>query len=480
VANGSSKAPRKRGGKKAVAKRPRRKPGKRGRGRGPSEDSSPEKPVVFMASLGCAKNQVDSEQLAAALAGEGFLLTAHPSDADLALVNTCSFLEAAREETRDLLAELQEYKQRGRLRAVIAAGCYPAHSARVPGADLVLRFRDYPRLAAVCRKALGMSRSRRRAPAPGVLSRAPRLRFGLKTTAYLKLAEGCSNRCAYCTIPKIRGRLRSRPLEDLVNETYQLVADGAREIVLVAQDTTAYGRDLRGGEPMLAELIRRLLDVRGYRWLRLMYAHPAHITDEVIELFLEERLVDYLDMPIQHVDDRVLKSMGRGYGIDDLRRLIARLRRGSPRMALRTTCMVGFPGETAAAFNKLRTFLVEARFDHLGAFVYSPEPGTRAARRKRQVSARVKTRRWHELMAVQKLLAGGRCLERVGDRVTVMVESPGRNGPARGRCQYQAPDVDGGVIVTRPHAAMTALQSGDFAEAVITAAHDYDLVASLV
>ncbi len=444
------------------------------------EDALEEQPVVFMASLGCAKNQVDTEQLAAALAAEGFLLTAHPSDADLALVNTCAFLKSAREETRGLLEELQGYKQRGRLRAVIAAGCYPAKTAKVPGADLALRFRDYPRLASVCRKALGLRRRRRRAPAPGVLSCAPRLRFGLKSTAYLKISEGCDNRCAYCTIPGIRGRLRSRPLAELVAEAHQLVADGAREIVVVAQDTAAYGYDLTGGRSTLAELVRRLLDVPGYRWLRLMYAHPAHITDELIELFLEEKLTDYLDIPIQHADDRVLKAMGRGYGIDDLRRLIAKLRRASPRMALRTTCIVGFPGETAAAFNRLRTFLVEARFDHLGAFVYSREPGTRAARRKKQVSDRVKKRRWEQLMGLQKLIAGGRSMERVGERITVMAESPGGSGPAAARCQYQAPDVDGRVIITRPHAAIAALHPGDFADALVTAAHDYDLVASLV
>jgi ribosomal protein S12 methylthiotransferase len=436
-------------------------------------------PAVYMVSLGCPKNQVDSERLAGALVGEGFYLSAEAESADLALVNTCAFLESACEETRRVLAELQEIKARGRLRAVIAAGCYPARTRRVPGADLTLRFAQYPRLAAICRKALGLPRRKRVAPAPGVLSCSPRLRFGLRSTAYLKIAEGCSNCCAYCTIPSIRGPMRSRPMDEVVREAEELVADGARELVLIAQDTAAYGLDGSRGKPALAELLRRLLRVGGYHWLRLMYAHPGHLDEEVLELIGEDRIVEYLDMPVQHADDKVLRSMGRGYTAEQLRGLVFRLRRVMPRIGLRTTCMVGFPGETAAAFSRLRTLLVEARFDYMGAFAYSPEKGTAAARRKRQVSERTKRRRLGELMGLQKLIASGRSVERVGDGITVLIEETG-DGPAIGRCQYQAPEVDGRVIVTRPHAAIASLRPGEFRRAVVTAAHDYDLVASLV
>ncbi len=456
--------------KRKKSRRKRRKPR-------PSVPAEP--PVVFMITLGCAKNQVDSERLAGALVGEGFYLTADPTGADLALVNTCAFLESAREETREVLAELQGLKQAGRLRAVLAAGCYPAKTRRIPGADAVVPFKEYSGLANICRKALSLPRRKRQAPAPEVLGSSPRLRFGLKTTAYLKLSEGCSNRCAYCAIPAIRGPARSRPLKDLLAEAGELVADGARELVLIAQDTAAYGTDLAGGRPLLGELMRELLKMRGYHWLRLMYAHPAHLTDDVIELLGERRMARYLDMPIQHADDEVLASMGRGYTADDLRRLIIKVRRSAPRTALRTTCMVGFPGETAAAFGRLRSFLVEAQFDHLGAFAYSPEPGTRAARRKRQVSDRTRHRRLDELMNLQKLIASGRASERIGDSLAVLIESVGA-GPALGRSEFQAPEVDGSVIVTRPHAGLAALRPGEFHRAVVTGIHDYDLVARLI
>jgi ribosomal protein S12 methylthiotransferase len=438
-----------------------------------------EQPIVYMVSLGCAKNQVDSERLAACLLSEGFLLTAHPGDADLVLVNTCAFLESAREETREVLAELQRLKQLGRLRAVVAAGCYPQKAGEVPGADEVIAFDDYPHLAARCRRILDLPPRKRSAPAPSVLSCAPRLRFGLKATAYLKISEGCDNCCAYCTIPAIRGPLRSRPVKEVLAEAEELIADGALELILIAQDTAAYGSDLPGGQLRLGELIRGLLELPGYHWLRLMYTHPVNITPELLELFGEKRVAAYLDMPIQHADDNVLALMGRGYTSDDLRRIIGHLRRRAPHMALRSTCMVGFPGETNTAFKYLCTFLLEARFDHLGAFVYSPEPGTRAARRKKQVSERTRLRRHSELMGVQKLISSGRGQERVGDTMLVLVESTGE-GPALGRSQYQAPDVDGQTIITRPHAALAAVRPGEFHPVIITGATDYDLVARLI
>jgi ribosomal protein S12 methylthiotransferase len=462
--------------KKRTRRKKARKPARSRKRRAAAE---PEQPVVYMVSLGCPKNQVDSERLAAALAGEGFLLTAHPGDADLALVNTCAFIEEARAETREVLAEMQLLKKKGKLRAVVAAGCYPQRNRQIPGADQVLPFRDYPHLAARCRKALGLGRRKRRAPPPGVLSCAPRLRFGLKSVAYLKISEGCDNSCAYCTIPKIRGRMRSRPMKEVLAEAEELISDGAREIILIAQDTAAYGMDLPGGKPLLAELIRKLLEMPTYHWLRLMYAHPAHLTDEVVELLGEGRFTQYLDMPIQHVDDDVLKAMGRGYDSERLRQLIIRIRTVSPRTALRTTCMVGFPGETPQAYSMLRTFLVEARFDHMGVFEYSPEPGTRAARRKGQVSDRTKHKRREELMGLQKLVASGRGMERIGDQMTVLIESAG-GGPAIGRSQFQAPEVDGRMIITRPHAGLAALRPGEFHRVVVTGAYDYDMVARLI
>ena len=444
-------------------------------------DAAPARPpAVCLVSLGCAKNQVDSERLAAALVQEGFLLAADPADADLALVNTCAFLESARKESRQTLAGLQELKKRSRLRAVVAAGCYPARSGRVPGADLAVPFSGYRHLASLCRKALSLADRPASAEPPEVMGSAPRLRFGLKASAYLKISEGCSNRCAYCAIPAMRGAMRSRPLEAILEEAAELVADGARELVLVAQDTAAYGRDLPRGRPGLAELIRRLLEVPGFRWLRLMYAHPAHLGADVIELLGERRVAKYLDLPIQHADDGVLAAMNRPYTADDVQRLVDRVRERVPGIALRTTCLVGFPGETRQAFRRLLGFVAELGFDHLGAFAYSRERGTPAARARRQVAERTKQRRLAALMRVQKLLADMRGQERVGERLTVLVEDRGGTGPAVGRSQYQAPEVDGKVMITGPHAGLAALVPGQFHRVIVTGARSYNLVARLI
>jgi len=443
---------------------------------GPAADA----PVIHLVSLGCPKNQVDSERLAGALVQEGFLLAADPLDADLALVNTCAFLESARTETRGILAGLQKLKGKGRLRAVVAAGCYPARTPRIPGSDLVVTFDDYPRLAEICRKVLELPPRAPCAAPPDVMGDAPRLRFGQKTTAYLKISEGCDNRCAYCAIPSIRGGLRSRPVHAIVEEAEELVADGARELVLVAQDTTAWGHDLPGRNSGLPGLVRRLLDVPGYRWLRIMYAHPAHVNEALIELLGEKRVARYLDIPIQHVDDGVLAAMNRPYRGADLRRLIGRLRARVGDIALRTTCLVGFPGETPAAFRRLLEFVAETQFDHLGAFAYSREPGTVAARMTRQTSPRTRARRLDTLMRVQKLIADLRAQERVGERMVVLVESAGPLGPAVGRSQYHAPEVDGKVIITAPHAGLAALRPGRFCAAIATGARNYNLVDRLV
>jgi len=450
--------------------------------RSKSAKSAAPQPVACLVSLGCAKNQVDSERLAGALVQEGFLLASDPADADLALVNTCAFLKSARRETLGTLAELQALKAGGRLKAVVAAGCYPSSSARVPGADVVVPFERYPDLALICRRALGLPDRPRWAEPPEVMGCSPRLRFGDKTTAYLKISEGCSNRCAYCLIPSIRGAMRSRPAEEIIDEALELVADGARELVLVAQDTAAYGRDLGAGNRMnLAGLMRRLLDVGGYRWLRLMYAHPAHLGDDVIELFGEQRLARYLDMPIQHVDDAVLASMNRPYGEKDLRRLIQKLRARCPELALRTTCLVGFPGETQGAFRRLLTFVSDVQFDHLGAFAFSPERGTPAALMKQRVRTSTRQRRLETLMRVQKLISDLRGQERIGEQLTVLIEQPSTGGHAAlGRSQYHAPEVDGKVVITAPHAGLAGLRPGRFHKVIVTGAREHNLVARLI
>ncbi|MBI5624180.1 MAG: 30S ribosomal protein S12 methylthiotransferase RimO [Elusimicrobia bacterium] len=439
----------------------------------------PEQPVVSLVSLGCAKNQVDSERIIASLVQEGFLLAEDPADADIALVNTCAFLESARQETRDVLSELQALKKRSGLRAVVALGCYPSKTGVVPGADALSAFKDYRALPALCRKLLRLPARKARAASPEVLGCGPRLRLGPKEVAYLKISEGCANRCAYCAIPSIRGPLRSRPMADILKEASDLVADGAHELVLVGQDTAGYGLDLKAGKTGLAKLMSGLLGIRGYRWLRLMYAYPSHLSDEVVEYLGQDRVAAYLDLPIQHADDGVLKAMNRPYTGADLKTLIAKLRKKVPEIALRTTCLVGFPGETESAFRNLRDFVQEACFDHLGAFAYSREPGTKAHGLPGQVEEAVKVERLNLLMACQKKASRKAGQARLGKVLEVLVEKAGPRF-AVGRSQYQAPEVDGKVLVCGPVSRLKTLQAGMFCRARISSAQDYDLVGRLV
>jgi ribosomal protein S12 methylthiotransferase len=440
-----------------------------------------DQPVVYMVSLGCAKNQVDSERLAGALVAEGFLLAADPSMADLALVNTCAFLESARQETRQVLAEMQDYKSHGLMRAVLAAGCYPSLEGKIPGADRTIKFKDYAKLAQICRAALKLPKAETQAPAPCVMSTSPRLRFGQPATAYLKISEGCSNVCSYCMIPGIRGKMQSRPEDEIFAEAQELVADGARELILIAQDTAAYGTDSAERKPRLAALMKRLLKIKDFRWLRLMYAHPGHITPELLELFNEERVADYLDMPVQHAHPRILSAMNRNYTSRDVMDIVEEIRRRSPKTALRTTVMVGFPGEKSADLDHLKALLIDGEFDHVGAFAYSPEKGTSAESMTDQVSERTKKKRLREILSLQKLISAGRSMQRIGDQIQVLVEEvPYLPGTAYGRSQYQAPEVDARVILTRPHAALATLAPGQFVEAVVTSISGPDLVARLL
>ena len=471
-------------------------------------------PVASLISLGCAKNTVDSERILGQLATAGFLIAENPADADVCLVNTCGFIQDAREESAGVLRQVHDLKQQGRLKAVVALGCLVerAQGAQeldgfLDHADARLGFGDYPRLAAICREiaagapaaakddagvavSIGDRRGRSRASASsfaksyGEFLAAPRLRVGAPHLAWLKISEGCSNFCRFCSIPYMRGVQVSRPAADIVAEARQLVELGAREIGLIAQDSTSYGRDLPG-RPDLPGLLRDLADAAGGdgRWLRLMYAFPRFLTDETIDLLARDgRFCPYLDMPLQHISDRLLSVMGRGMGQRDTLALLDRIREKMPHGALRTTFIVGYPGETDAEFAELLRFVEEGRFSHVGAFLYSAEPKTPAARLADDVPLAEKQRRRDALMKAQLAVSRRRLRALAGREVEVMVDGPVPSGTAApagaaaiARTRHEAPEVDGVVFLSGR--GVKKLDPGSVVPARVTAGLDYDLEA---
>ena len=472
-----------------------KKPARRRKGRppdpgepGPSAAAEPRDPIVSMVSLGCAKNTVDSERVLGMLAERGFAISADPDDADVVLVNTCAFIAPAREETEDTLRSLGGGKNGP---AVVALGCYPERAAHreaaavynhpeFPQVEAFVRFEAYDDLPDICARLAHALPEEDEGDAPSAcFGRSPRLRIGSPASAYLKIAEGCANRCRYCTIPDIRGPLRSFPAEELLDEARGLVGIGAREICVIAQDTASYGADL-DGEPRLPDLLRSLVTIKGLRWVRLLYVHPAHLTEEILDVMAgEEKVCDYLDLPIQHVSTRVLHEMGRGYCGDDLRRLIARARERLPSLTLRTSVIVGFPGETDREFSRLVDFVTETRFDHLGAFRYSPEEGTPAAQLTGQVPSEVSASRFDRLMSAQQEIAFEVLDGRVGGTESIMQELPTEApGVWIARSVREAPEVDGSVIVGLEAGSVAA--PGDFSRVRIDERDGYDLLATPV
>jgi ribosomal protein S12 methylthiotransferase len=415
-------------------------------------------PTVALVSLGCPKNLVDSERMLAGLALAGFAVTDSPDGADLAVVNTCAFIDLARAETDEAIEELEALKRAGRLGRIVVAGCMAQRDgravlARHAGVDAVAGLAERDALADVCRAAL--ARSAKQAPAVRVgpfPAEAPddreRLRLTPRHYAYLRITEGCDNRCAYCAIPAIRGPLRSKPPDAVLAEARELVADGAKELALVGQDTTAFGRDCGDGWN-LARLLARLRRESGAEWIRLMYTHPASFTDDVIEeLARGLPIVPYVDLPLQHVNDAILASMGRRIMRTGVERLLGRLREAVPGLAIRTTFIVGYPGETGEAFEELADFLEKVRFDHVGSFLYSPEAGTRAINLPDQVPPEVRRERWDRLMRLSERLAHEAARRMVGRRLTVRVDGPAHvAGYLAARHAGQAPEVDPVVLV---------------------------------
>lgn len=462
----------------------------------PRQSTAERPPVICLISLGCSKNTVDSECILGRLAQAGLLFAEEPADADVCLVNTCGFIEDAREETAAVLKELAGLKRRGTLKAVAALGCLvervtdcPEMSAFLEQADARISFAEYPRLPDICRRlAQGSAVQDQSARTDwhkdflGFLN-SPRARIGSPHTAYLKISEGCSNHCRFCSIPAIRGRQASRPIEEILEEARALAGSGAREINLIAQDTTSYGKDLYGA-CRLPELLRRLGGVDSTIWFRLMYAHPRHLSDEILDTLAgSPHLCPYLDLPLQHIADPMLAAMGRGMDRKGTLAVLDRIAAKLPAGALRTTFIVGYPGETEAHFAELLDFVREGRFTHAGVFTYSSEPRTPAARLDDSVSAAEKARRRKALMLAQLEVSRVRLRKRVGTRIEVMLDrsvGTGERAPAGARAiarsRLEAPEVDG-VIFLRGN--VRELAPGTRLHARVSGALDYDLVAEL-
>src|SRR4030042_5095779 len=436
--------------------------------------------TVCLVSLGCPKNLVDSEVILGLLSKEGYLLTTDPFSADMLIVNTCSFIEEATREAIETIIQFSRFKREGRCRLLIVSGCLPQRYGKVlekelPEVDYFVGTGDFQNLPELL-KQKPKKKSYLSKPIFLYNEKTPRILSTPPFSAYLKIAEGCSNACTFCTVPSIRGQYRSRKLRSVINETQRLAGQGVQELILIAQDTTAYGRDLRDGTN-LEKLLKSLVKVEGLRWIRIRYSYPKmdHFTDGLLELMAQEnKICPYLDLPIQHIDDEILRRMGRKSKGAEIRRLLQKIRSFIPEVSLRSSFIVGFPGEKETQFKALLDFVEEIQFDHLGAFQYSSEEGTPASRLPHPIPESVREDRFRALMEIQKKISLKKYKKIVGQKRVVLVEGPQRErGILRGRLQTQAPEIDGSVFLNGK------AQPGDWVEARMTQALPYDLVAQI-
>jgi ribosomal protein S12 methylthiotransferase len=438
---------------------------------------------VHLLTLGCPKNLADSELMLGGLVAAGFEITTDPGDAQVLVVNTCAFIEAAKKESIGAILDAAAVKRRVSGRRLVVAGCLAQRYAdqlaeEMPEVDIFVGTGNFLQLPELLRRT--ERPEARPIPYAGAAhllphASAPRIKTGDFFTAYLKISEGCNHKCAFCIIPKIRGPHESRPLGELLAEARQLAADGVRELNLIAQDLTAYGRDLEP-QSSLAELLRGLNDVAGLRWIRLLYCYPNFVTDELLEAVAGlPKVVKYIDIPLQHADDGVLRAMRRERSGTALVKLLDRIRSRIPGVTLRTSFIVGFPGETEDAFARLMDFVEEQRFDRVGVFTYSREENTAAYEMGSQVAEKIKRERRARLMERQAEISLGRNSALSGTEMEVLVEGPmtGRVTRMRGRTSRQAPEIDG-MIRLRGEA-----EAGEFVRARIVRALTYDLIGEI-
>ena len=438
---------------------------------------------ILFISLGCDKNLVDSEVMLGLLDTKGYQIVDSEEDADIIVVNTCCFIHDAKEESIQTILEMAEYKKEGKLKALIVTGCLAQRYQQeiideIPEVDAVLGTTSYDHIVEVVEEALAGN-------GHVVLEDVDALpdvkEKRLVTTgghyAYMKIAEGCDKHCTYCIIPKLRGNYRSVPMEKLLAEAKDLADQGVKELILVAQETTVYGKDLYG-EKSLHKLLRELCKISGIQWIRILYCYPEEIYDELIQTIKEENKVcHYLDLPIQHASDAVLKRMGRRTSKAQLVEIIEKLRKEIPDISLRTTLITGFPGETQEQHEELKDFVDEMEFDRLGVFTYSPEEDTPAATMTEQIPEEVKEDRQAELMELQQEIAFDLAEDMVGREVLVMIEGKVADENAYvGRTYKDAPNVDGLIFINTDE----ELMSGDFARVRVTGALEYDLIGELI
>lgn len=445
---------------------------------------------VGLVSLGCPKNLVDSEVMLGLLEQAGCQITIDEAEADVLIINTCGFIKSAQQEAINTILEMSQYKELGRCRALIVAGCLVQRfakelAAELPEIDALIGVGEVHRIVPVIEKVLGGERvEAMEAPSFLYSESWPRKLSTPGHYAYIKVSEGCDNRCSYCTIPDIRGRFRSRPIESVVREAEALVQAGVKEIILIAQDTTRYGEDIYG-TPVLADLLKELTHISNLTWIRWMYGYPTRITPELIRVMAESpKICSYIDLPLQHIDRTVLRQMNRPADPDQTRELISDLRENIPDLTLRTSFIVGYPGESEEAFNRLLAFLEEIRFDRVGAFTYSAEQGTKAAELPKLIPEDIKIDRYNRLMECQQQISLEKNQEWVGKSLDVLVEGftvcQGLNNnneitvEAYGRSKREAPGVDGLVYIQNP--LKTRLSVGDMVKIKICQADYYDLI----
>jgi len=436
------------------------------------------KKILFV-SLGCDKNLVDSEMMIGILANHGYSITDDETNADVIVVNTCCFIHDAKQESINTILEMAALKENGKLQVLAVTGCLAQRyreeiQKEIPQVDVILGTNAFDKIAEAVQKALEGKKGNffEDINATPVYGKKRMITTG-GHFAYLKIAEGCDKHCTYCIIPKIRGNFRSVPMETLIKEATELAENGVKELILVAQETTLYGKDIYG-EKSLPRLLKELAKIEGIAFIRLLYCYPEEITDELIEVMkTEPKVCHYLDMPIQHASDAILKKMGRRTSKKDLLELVEKLRTNIPDICLRTTLITGFPGETKADFKVLKEFVEEVRFDRLGVFSYSAEENTPAANMKKQVPGFLKDMRRKKIMKLQQSIAFEKAAESTGRKMQVLIEGKlPEDGVYIGRTYKDAPNVDGYIFVKSDRELMT----GAIICAYVTGSHEYDLI----
>lgn len=437
---------------------------------------------VAIVTLGCPKNQVDSEVMSGRIS-EKYDLVQEPEQADIIIVNTCTFIDSAKEESVDTILEMAQYKQEGRCKTLLAAGCLAQRygeelMAEVEELDGILGTGNLADVLEVIDEAQSHKTKHVSLEAPEFLydDTMARQRLSPKHYAYVKVAEGCDNFCTYCIIPKVRGHFRSRPEESILREVQQMANEGVREILLIAQDTTRYGKDLYG-EYKLPSLIRKIAEIQGVEWIRLMYCYPDLFSDELIQTMKETpKVCRYIDLPLQHADNQVLKEMNRRGTCEEAEILIQKLRQAMPDIRIRTTMITGFPGETESQFANLLAFVQRIGFDRLGAFAYSQEESTVAARREDQIPLEIREQRRDQLMQLQQGISL-ECQQRwIGKTLKVLIEEKLPDGRYLGRSEGDAPEIDGSVYVSSPY----ELKTGEFIKVKVHEVDSYDLMGEVV